>query len=100
MSSEIKLDGVGKSLKTGLKKLAGYRALLFFLLLAGIYGFIVYRINVLSSIAPDESAVPAVSKTTQPRIDPAVAQKITELQDNSVNVQKLFDEARNSPFRE
>jgi hypothetical protein len=100
MNGDIHFDGLIKSLKGSGKKLASYRALLFFLLLASVYGFIVYRINALSSIAPDDNAVPATTKTAQPHIDPDVVKKILDLQDNSVNVQTLFDQARQNPFQE
>jgi hypothetical protein len=100
MNGELHFGGITKSLKDAGKKIISYRALLFFILLAAIYGFIVYRINSLSGIAPDDNAVPATTKTTQPHVDPDVVKKILDLQDNSVNVQTLFDQARQNPFQE
>jgi hypothetical protein len=93
------LSSITKPLNKLGKRIVRYEALLFFMLLAMIYSFIVYRINVLSSVAPDTSSVSTAS-ATQPHIDPTVVQKIQSLQDNSVSVQSLFDQARNNPFHE
>jgi hypothetical protein len=95
------LGTISRKLKTSLGRFGKYRALLFFVFVAFVYAFIVYRINVLSSAEPDPSAVASASKgPKQPRIDPAVVEKIEELEDNSVNVQSLFDQARQNPFQE
>ena len=92
---------LGQSFGKAASSLGRYRALLFFLFLAFVYGFIVYRINVLSTAEPDQAAITQASAGPgQPHIDPSVVQKITDLQDNSVNVQALFDQARQNPFHE
>lgn len=94
-------SNLGQSFGKVAGSLSRYRALLFFLFLAFVYGFIVYRINVLSTAEPDQAAVTQASAgPSQPRIDPTVVQKITDLKDNSVNVQALFDQARQNPFHE
>ncbi len=100
MSQVLSLSGVKKSFKSTGKKVARYRLPLFLLLLVAIYGFIIFRINTLVGIAPDQSAVSLTTKTTRAHIDEAVAKKIQDLQDNSVNVQSLFREARQNPFQE
>ncbi len=80
--------------------LSRYAAILFFVLIAGVYGFIILRINVLSNAQPSQSDIDAQSISTPvPRIDPAVAEQLEKLKDNSVNVQTLFDQARNNPFQ-
>lgn len=99
---EIHLDMAAiKSL--GGKILAGlsrYAAILFLILIAGVYSFVILRINVLSNAQPSQSDIDAqTSSTPVPRIDPAVAEQLQKLQDNSVNVQTLFDQARNNPFQ-
>ncbi len=99
MKKESGMHSITKSIGDAAKRIGPYKAILFFIFIAAMYGFIVYRISVLSSIAPDTSAV-TVSSTKAPHIDPAVVQKINELQDNSVNVQTLFDQARQNPFQE
>jgi len=76
-----------------------YRRFLFFLLVASLYGFIVWRINVFSN-APASTSEESAQTVAQPHIDPATVQKIQNLQDNSVNVQSLFNGARGNPFHE
>lgn len=81
------------------RKIAAYRVFLFFLAVATLYGFIVWRINVYSNAPASESEVTAKT-TAQPHIDSDTVQKIQSLQDNSVSVQTLFDNARQNPFQE
>jgi hypothetical protein len=77
------------------------RILLFLILLVVLYGFIAWRISTLANVQPDEAAVSSKLKTTStPHIDQSVVDKIKQLEDNSVNVQTLFDQARQNPFRE
>ena len=84
-----------------LPRIKRYLPVLFCLLLAVIYGFLVYRVQVLNSTEPSATDVQAQSKTAQvPRIDPGVLSQVKNLQDNSVEVQSLFDQARSNPFQE
>jgi hypothetical protein len=78
-----------------------YIPLLFCLFLVIIYGFLVYRVQVLNSSEPSSSAVANQSITAQvPHIDQNVLNQLKSLQDNSVNVQSLFNQARSNPFQE
>jgi hypothetical protein len=82
-------------------KVGRYRIFLFFLLLAAVYGFLFYRIGALNNAEPDPASLTAQNQTAQvPRIDPDVVKQLQQLQDNSVNVQTLFDQARSNPFQE
>lgn len=97
----IEVGNLTEQLKKVQRSFVRYRALLFFLFIAAVYGFIVYRINTLSNLEPDEAAVAQASQgPRQPRIDPATVEKLQDLQDNSQNVQSLFNEARQNPFQE
>jgi hypothetical protein len=82
-----------------MRKVSAYKVFLFFLLVAALYGFIVFRINTFSNTPPSTSEETAQG-TAQPHIDPDTVAKIQSLQDNSVNVQSLFDSARENPFQE
>ena len=83
------------------KQLKRYLALIFVLLVALIYGFLMYQVSVLDTKEPTESDIAARSQTAKvPHIDPAVLTQLQSLQDNSVNVQSLFDQARSNPFQE
>lgn len=84
-----------------LKPIRRYHVLLFFLLLAVVYGVMLYRINTLSNAQPSGDAVAEQVKTTpQPHIDQSVVKQVETLQDNSVSVKSLFDQARSNPFQE
>lgn len=102
----INLKSLGPLLLEALQKSSRYAGLMFFVLVAGVYGFVILRINTLSTIQPgaDGSNTSSASTTekpaTIPKIDPKVVRQLEALKDNSVNVQTLFERARDNPFRE
>lgn len=95
----MNVSDIPKLFAGSLKQLSAYRVILFFLVVASLYGYILWRINVYSN-APASSSEEATQTTKQPHINPATVAKIKSLQDNSVNVQSLFDAARQNPFQE
>jgi hypothetical protein len=98
-SSNIDLNDLPALGKKGLHALNSYRVFIFFLAVATLYGYIVWRINTFSN-APASTSEETAQTATQPHIDAATVQKIESLKDNSVNVQSLFDAARDNPFNE
>ena len=101
MKNDLKLNMGDLQAKLGSfgRKIGAYKVFLFFLVVAALYGFIVWRINAFNNTAPSTSEQTAKT-VSQPRIDPATVAKLQSLQDNSVNVQTLFDSARQNPFQE
>lgn len=97
--AKLSAKAMPAKLKRYLKKISMYRVFIFFLFVAVVYGYILWRINVFSN-APADAAKEAAQKTAQPHIDAATVEKIQSLQDNSVSVQSLFDAARQNPFNE
>lgn len=95
----ISLDSIKTTVSSFGKKINAYRVFLFFLAIASLYGYILWRINVYSNAPPSESEVSAKT-TAQPHIDSETVKKIQSLQDNSVSVKSLFDSARQNPFQE
>ena len=85
------------SLLTSFHKVGRYAIILFVLFLALVYGFLLYRINVVSSAEPSDAAI---TQANTPRVDKTVVKQLLDLKDNSVTVQTLFDEARSNPFQE
>lgn len=84
-----------------LEKAKHYAPLLFCLFIALLYGFVVYRVQVLNASEPLASDVATQSHTASvPHIDPAVLRQLQQLQDNSVSVQTLFSNGRSNPFQE
>lgn len=98
---DLNLKSLGPQLLDVAKKLGRYAGILFFVLVAGVYGFVVMRINSLSSLQPSSDQINTQSKAASiPKIDPKVVQQLESLKDNSVNVQTLFEQARDNPFQE
>lgn len=84
-----------------LHRLSRYAVVGFLLLLAGVYGFVLVRISALSDAQPDDAAISAqVRASATPHVNPAVVQQLQDLQDHSVSIKTLFDQARNNPFQE
>ena len=67
------------------KQIQPYSLLVFLLFVALLYGFVLLRINSLGN--------------AQTHIDQTVVNQLQSLQDNSVSVQTLFNQARNNPFQ-
>ncbi len=78
-----------------------YAVPVFLLLLLAIYGFLAWRVVSLNQAQPDPTVVTTkLQSAGVPHIDQDVLAKIRQLQDNSVEVQSLFDQARSNPFQE
>lgn len=83
-----------------ISRLSGYVFPVFICLVVLIYGFLLMRITVLSRAEPDSQTVGSqVSTARVLRVDPEAVKRLNSLQDNSVNVQALFDQARENPFQ-
>lgn len=78
-----------------------YMKLIFIVVLLAMYGFLVFRINTLTGAEPSDEAIAEKLQTVQrPKIDKSAVEKIQQLQDNSSEVQSLFQAARDNPFHE
>lgn len=84
-----------------LAKINRYKVFGFVIVLLVSYGFLVYRINSLVSSEPTDDQISEKLETVQrPKIDQATLDKIQQLQDQNVDVQTLFTQARENPFTE
>lgn len=72
----------------------------FFLVLAGVYGFMLLRITMLSNAQPTQSQISDRASSLSQHIDKRAVSQLQSLEDNSVNVQALFQTARDNPFNE
>lgn len=84
-----------------------YQSILFFVAVGLLYGFILFRINALSSSPPPATASDTATTTTEtpkttarPRLKQEVVDKIMTLRDNNARVNTLFNDARANPFKE
>jgi len=84
-----------------LRRVSRYGVVLFLIFIALIYGFVILRINSLSNAQPTDNAVTSqVQAARIPHIDKSVVDQLQSLQDNSVSVKSLFNQARANPFQE
>lgn len=101
MSTSLSLGSIKEKAMGTLSVARKYAVVLFLLFFVAIYGFLAWRTLTLSQAEPDPSALTTELQTAGvPKIDQDVLNKIQQLQDNSVSVQTLFDEARSNPFQE
>jgi len=103
MSKDIKFDikDIPRLAKPGLDFLKRYKIMIFSLVVLGACGFLVFRINVLTRAEPDEAAVTEkLQGAPRPKIDQSAVQKLQDLEDQNVQVQTLFQQARDNPFSE
>lgn len=94
-----------KTMPTKLRLLMGnlarFRTIIFIVFFAAIYGFLIQRIGSLTSVEPTETQVQEeLEITKRPRIDDEAIDKIEQLKAQNIEVQTLFNEARNNPFAE
>ena len=102
MSSKKKLDvkALLDKAKGWLQVLRRYSFVIFLIFITVLYGFVLLRVNTLNSAQPSSDAVSSQVKAAQiPRINPTLLNQLRSLQDNSVNVKALFNQARNDPFQ-
>ena len=103
MSKDLKINinDLTKKILPIINKVRRYLIIIFIVIFALIYGFLVFRVNSLNRLEPtDEALTEKLSATKRPKIDQADINKIQQLQDNSVEVQSLFKQARDNPFQE
>lgn len=75
-----------------------YRVLLFVLFVVSLAGYLLLQTNHATNVQPSADQTLTSTKRT-PHIDQAVVEQLEQLQDNSVSVKALFNEARTNPFQ-
>lgn len=74
---------------------------LFLALVLIVYAFVLLRINSMQNAQPSSAGGGSdVKVAATPHIDPKVIDQLKQLQDNSVSVKSLFDQARSNPFQD
>jgi len=100
-TSPAKKLSLNASLMQAWHTVARYSTLWFVLLLVAVYGFVLFRIQAAQTASPTESEQSSqLQATATPHIDPHIVEQMHSLQDHSVNVKTLFDQARSNPFNE
>jgi hypothetical protein len=84
-----------------LRWLRRYYALILFVVVGLLYGYIIFQINHFNRQQPTDTAVnERIKQVKRPSIDPQTAEKLKNLEDSSQEVQALFQNARQNPFQE
>jgi hypothetical protein len=101
-SKNINLDlkNLPQLLAETVQKLARYVPIMFIVLIALVYGFVLLRITMLANAQPKDTDVTSEVSQLTPHIDKNAVQQLQSLEDNSVNVQALFKSQRSNPFGE
>ncbi|MBA2279096.1 hypothetical protein H0V99_01480 [Candidatus Saccharibacteria bacterium] len=95
------MDKLNKQLHELLPKLKHYVPLLCILAFGVMYSYLLYTSGKLVKQEPSEFKIGQVYQgTPRPKIDAEVAKKLNDLQDQNIEVQTLFENARNNPFAE
>lgn len=78
-----------------------YRIELFLLAMVLVYVYVAWRADVLGHAQPSQFVISSKeTKLPEPHISQVTVNKIQQLQNNNVNVQALFNQARQDPFQE
>lgn len=87
------------TLRSTSERFQRYSFLLFIIFVSALYGFVLLRISSLSNTEPSLEAINTHVKAARvPKIDESIVKQLESLEDNSVSVQALFDQARQNPF--
>jgi hypothetical protein len=66
-----------------------------------LYAYVIFQATTLSNKEPDEAAVTKqYQAVSHPKVDKEVAKTIEGLESQNVNVQTIFNQARENPFSE
>ena len=99
----MKLDkrSITKAAKDFVHKYKKYASFAFVLLILLIYTFLVYRISKFSLAEPSSGTIEQqLQSTGKLKIDQESINKILKLEEQNVNVQSLFEGARDNPFQD
>lgn len=97
----LNIKTITDKIMPALMAFAKHIKVIFAVVLVLVFGFLVARIGLLSRSEPSVEAVDkAVLEIKRPRIDKDAVAKIYELRDQNIQVQTLFQQARENPFSE
>lgn len=84
---------------TGLLK--RYAVIICFVIFGAMYAFLLYTSGQQVKEEPSEKQVTdKIQAIKRPKVDEAAVQTLMQLSDQNIEVQSLFNEARNNPFSE
>lgn len=101
MSKDIDLKSIKPFFQKLLKLEAKHAAFLVIMLILTVYLLTVWKIGKLATADPSiEEQTAADSAGKLLRVDEKAIKQIQDLEHRNANIQSLFNDARNNPFRE
>jgi hypothetical protein len=99
MNLEVK--DIPKLLLPALKKIGRFFPFMFALIILGLYGFLILHVNQLMQVEVDDEDVEEIIRETAGlEIDRQAIEAIERLEDENIEVEAIFQEARDNPFAE
>lgn len=99
-AKKINLKALLATVQAKTEVLRRYSIIGFVVFVACLYGAVVMRVNNLSNMEPTDDAIQQQVKAARvPHIDQEIVKQLESLEDHSVSVKALFDEARSNPFQ-
>lgn len=97
----INLNSIKASWMQLPRKLQKYVVEIFAIFVLAVYGFLVFQINSLGNIEPNEDKIMEEQQVIKrPQIDEEAVAKIQQLEAENIAIQSLFKEARDNPFKD
>lgn len=95
------LKELTKKFDPAMRFIKRYVSLIFILLIVIVLGFLVMRIGQLANAEPTQEAIDLkLSEVKRTKIDQSAIDKIQQLKDQNIQVQTLFQQARDNPFKD
>lgn len=81
--------------------LARFAPVLLIIIVVSVYSGLILYVNNLTIVAvDDDEVIEMLEITTRPQIDQQAVNAIEALQDQNIQIESLFEEARDNPFAE
>lgn len=101
MKLQFNIKDLSNKLQPLVQKARRYIILIFILSLALVFGFLLIRIGMLAESEPSQTAIDEkLTSVKRPKVDQNAIDKIKQLEETNVEVQSLFNQARDNPFQE
>lgn len=99
MNADIKK--IPTTLLALLSKLSRYIVIIFILSVLALYGYLILHVSSLTQAEIDQTEVlERLQATRRTQVDQRAVDRIVLLQDQNVQIESIFEEARENPFSE
>ena len=100
MNLELNTGNIQAKLRPIIGYLRKYAVAIALLVIAAVFGFLIWRIGALANAEPSESAVDEkMQAVVRPRIDPDSIKAIEDLESQNIDIKSYFSD-RDNPFQE